>query len=327
MTDAAVIEMEFELLRGLYPGTGSEGSVFDVVIDGAVCTPLTVTAEKIVPFDLVTGGVEMGPGQRSSMRIDLGQGGVERAVEIWFPVVSVFTLIDVRIPSGAVLRPIEQDRPIWLHHGSSISQASDAGRALLTWPEKVARASGLSLMNLGVAGQCHLDPFMARAIRDQPASLISLEIGINIVNLDTMRERAFTSALNGFLDTIREAHPNTPILVISPLLCPAHENDPGPTMWGPDGRIFAAPRTDDGVAGGLTVSRIRRLIDAEVARRRARGDGNLQALDGRVLLGPGDEGDLYDGLHPNATGQSKIADRFVEAAFGAAGLLAAGARA
>ena len=48
-----------------------------------------------------------------------------------------------------------------------------------------------------------------------------------------MRRRAFTPAVHGFLDTIREGHPDTPLLVVSPILCPIHEDTPGPTMLGP----------------------------------------------------------------------------------------------
>jgi hypothetical protein len=43
-----------------------------------------------------------------------------------------------------------------------------------------------------------------------------------------MRLRAFTPAMHGFLDTIREGHPTAPLLVISPLYCPIHEDTPGP---------------------------------------------------------------------------------------------------
>ncbi|MFD9486075.1 hypothetical protein ACFWBX_19220 [Streptomyces sp. NPDC059991] len=37
-----------------------------------------------------------------------------------------------------------------------------------------------------------------------------------------------TPAVHGFLDTIREGHPDAPLLVVSPLLCRIHEDTPGP---------------------------------------------------------------------------------------------------
>ena len=66
-------------------------------------------------------------------------------------------------------------------------------------------------------------------MRDTPADLISVKIGINLVNADLMRLRAFTPAVHGFLDTIRDGHPTTPLLVVSPILCPIHEDTPGPS--------------------------------------------------------------------------------------------------
>ena len=86
----------------------------------------------------------------------------------------------------------------------------------------------MELINLGFGGSALLDPFTARAIRDTPADLISVKIGINLVNTDLMRLRAFAPAVHGFLDTIREGHPTTPLLVVSPILCPIHEDTPGP---------------------------------------------------------------------------------------------------
>ena len=86
----------------------------------------------------------------------------------------------------------------------------------------------MELVNLGFGGSALLDPFTARAMRDTPADLISVKLGINVVNADVMRLRAFAPAVHGFLDTIREGHPTTPLLVVSPILCPVHEDTPGP---------------------------------------------------------------------------------------------------
>ena len=87
----------------------------------------------------------------------------------------------------------------------------------------------MELINLGLGGSALLDPFTARAMRDTPADLVSVKIGINIVNIDLMRLRAFGPAVHGFLDTIRDGHPHAPLLVVSPILCPIHEDTPGPS--------------------------------------------------------------------------------------------------
>ena len=74
----------------------------------------------------------------------------------------------------------------------------------------------MELVNLGFGGSALLDPFVARTMRDTPADLISIKIGINLVNADVMRTAGVHPAVHGFLDTIRDGHPDTPLLVVSP---------------------------------------------------------------------------------------------------------------
>lgn len=118
---------------------------------------------------------------------------------------------------------------MWLHHGSSISHGSNAAHPTAIWPALASAQGAVELVNLGFGGSALLDPFTARAMRDTPADLISLKIGINLVNTDAMRLRAFTPAVHGFLDTIREGHRSTPLLVVSPILCPVQEDTPAPS--------------------------------------------------------------------------------------------------
>ncbi len=129
-----------------------------------------------------------------------------------------------------------------MHHGSSISHGSNALSPTGTWPALVAAQGDVELINLGFSGSALVQPFVARTIRDLPADLISIKLGINVVNSDSLRLRTFIPAVNGFLDTIRDGHPTTPILVISPILCPIHEDTPGPTGWDLDRPRRRPPR-------------------------------------------------------------------------------------
>lgn len=98
----------------------------------------------------------------------------------------------------------------------------------------------MELTSLGFGGSALLDPFTARTMRDLPADLISVKLGINLVNTDLMRLRAFGPAVHGFLDTIREGHPTTPLLVVSSIYCPIHEDTPGPCVLDfVDGRVLS----------------------------------------------------------------------------------------
>ncbi|MEU8353552.1 lipase, partial [Streptomyces sp. NPDC048845] len=223
----------------------------------------------------------------------------------------------------------DRGRRVWLHHGSSISHGSDAASPTTTWPALAASLGGVELLNLSLGGGALLDPFTARAMRDTPADLISVKIGINLVNADLMRLRAFTPAVHGFLDTVRDGHPGTPLLVISPILCPVHEDTPGPSV--PDfsavksGRLRfrAAGDPAERASGKLALGVIRDEL-ARIVEQRAAEDPALHHLDGRELYGDADyrELPLPDELHPDAATHRRMGERFAGLAFGAGGCFA-----
>ena len=157
-------------------------------------------------------------------------------------------------------------------------------------------------------------------MRDLPADLISIKVGINVVNGDTMRERVFVPALHGFLDTLRDGHPNTPLLVVTPIIYPAGEDHPGPSIVR-DGTSAVLDRPAELAYGALSIGRIRRLIADVVERRQKVGDAQLHLLDGRELFGESDVGDLPDGLHPNNAGYRRMGERFAKLALEESGPL------
>jgi hypothetical protein len=181
----------------------------------------------------------------------------------------------------------------------------------------------VELVNLSLAGGALLDPFTARAMRDAAADLVSVKIGINLANLDLMRRRAFGPAVHGFLDTVRDGHPDAPLLVVSPLLCPMHEETPGPGTFDVSAlaegevRFLALGDPAEVAAGKLTLRVIREEL-ARIVRERARTDPAISYLDGLRLYGEADHErlPLPDRLHPNGDAHRLIAERFAEAAFG-----------
>ncbi len=213
------------------------------------------------------------------------------------------------MPSGARLEFDTDSTTVELEVGLTLLRMGDA--------PIIPAAFDVAFDSLAFAGQCQLDPFVARTIRDLPADLISLKVGINLVNADSMRERAFVPAVHGFLDTIRDGHPATPVVLITPILCPAHEQASGPTVPGPT--ISTIDRPTNLALGALTIGRIRELLAEVVATRQAGGDNQLHLLDGRELFGEDDLADLPDGLHPNAAGYVRMGERFHQMAFGADG--------
>ncbi|MEV6350600.1 SGNH/GDSL hydrolase family protein [Actinoplanes sp. NPDC051851] len=320
-TDAHVIELDVELTKVLLAGTTSAGAAFDLVVDGVLRAPVVTTEETLIVMDPVSGATTFVPAGPTTVRLEIGAPGISRAIEIWLPASTMLKLRDVRIPDGATLRPAASPGPLWVHHGSSISQCSEADRPTGTWPAIVARGTGHRLLNLALGGQCHLDQAVARTIRDLPATVVSLELGINVVNADSMRTRAFVSAFHGFLDTIRDGHPRTPVVVITPIVCPAAEEHPGPTRLAADLTTRTVDRPAELAEGALSLTAVRGLLGDHVRRRVAEGDTNLYLVDGLTLFGPADAADLPDGLHPSSRGYQRIAARFEPAVFGPGGVL------
>ena len=307
------IDVQLTLVQpGREPGPAA---TFDVVIDGEVVATIATRAGTLIVVDPETGAIDIVPGGPTTVRIDVPEGRHE--VEIWLPHTAAVQLLALRAGGTDVSPPPVSTARRWVHHGSSISHCFEAISPTTTWPALVARRAGLDLSCLAFAGQCQLDQFTARAIAALPTDLISLELGINVVNGDTYRERTFVPALHGFLDTIRDGHADVPIVVVSPIICPVAEDHPGPTAV-VDGTCRVVPRPPELAVGALDLRRVRELM-ATVIHARQGEDPHLHLIDGLDLFGADDVVDLDDGLHPNAAGYRRMADRFGGRVLGPAG--------
>lgn len=321
-TTASTVELVTHPTRIGYQGAERPRGRIDVYSDGALVVRDVLTGGDLIEVDLTTGRTALRPGDPHTTTVSGLPPGPHR-IEMWLPHNEAVELIELR--AGASVEPDDTARPLWVHHGSSISHGSNALAPSETWPAVAARRAGVELRNLGLGGSAFVDPFLARVIRDAPADHISVKLGINVVNLDAMRLRAFVPAVHGFLDTIRDGHPDVPVLLISPLFCGLHEDTPGPAAIDPaslgSGQVrFVATGTPGDVAlGRLTLEVIRRELRSLADRRAA--DKNLHHLDGTVLYGPADatELPLPDGLHPSAEAHQRIGTRFAEYAFTGAG--------
>ncbi|MGP3967237.1 GDSL-type esterase/lipase family protein [Streptomyces sp. 6N223] len=324
-TRATAVELDVVATKRTYPGAPPRpDGVYELLVDGQLAGQASAADGDTLTIDLASGTAQTRPGPGQTLRF-AGLPGDEKDVEIWLPHDETTQLAALRA-NAPLHPPPHSGRKTWLHHGSSISQGSNAAAPTGTWPALAAAAGNVELVNLGFGGGALLDPFTARTMRDSPADLISVKIGINVVNADLMRLRAFGPAVHGFLDTIREGHPATPLLIVSPLYCPIHENTPGPSA--PDlsamsqGRLrfTATGNPAQTAAGKLTLAVIRDEL-ARIVQQRATTDPDLHYLDGLDLYGETDHAELplLDGLHPDPATHQRIGERFAHLAFGDGG--------
>jgi lysophospholipase L1-like esterase len=92
------------------------------------------------------------------------------------------------------------------------------------------------------------------------------------------------------ISIIREKHAETPLMIVSP--------------------IYSPPREDAGEDGGLSLKRMRELLEDVVGARRRAGDARISYLSGLALFDAPDAPDLPDALHPNAAGYRRMGERF-----------------
>jgi hypothetical protein len=244
-------------------------------------------AKRVAPLDVLVDGAlhhrcEVTEGEQELV---VSLPGSPATVEIWLPQLGRVALRGLAFDAPA--EPVAITGPRWTTYGSSITQAGGAAGPSETWPALVARHHGWHLTCLGLSGECHLDPVVARTIRDTPARLISLCLGVNIYGGATYSGRTLPSQVESFVTTIRDGHPSTPIVVITPLVVPDREGERN--------------------AVGLTLDDVRDCVE-----RGARVDPAVQLIDGRTILTPDEARLLYtDGLHPGPDGYRVIANRLI----------------
>ena len=317
-TDAQEIRLQALVTRFQRPGNANESVVFELeTMVGDRQKVEMHDGNKLIIDDNKTNGFTLERGQTGTVVFDNLPPG-RKQLMLWLPHNAYVELVSLQATAATAFQAIRQEGRRWYHYGSSISHCMEAISPADIWPAVAARKGGAVLHNLGFGGQCHLDPFVARSLRDSDAEFISIKVGINIINMDSMRERIFLPLLHGFIDTIREVKKLTPILLVSPIFCPSAETCPGPTLANEEGVFKTFGGNEHLRQGCLTLVRVRRLISEFVQLRQ---DENLAYLDGLALFSEDDAKDLPDDLHPNPAGYIRMGTRFAEAVFSEQGIL------
>jgi len=237
------------------------------------------------------------PAQQSKVEFcELPPG--KKTVTVWLPGDAEVWLTGLELDDDATLEPGPSEGKKWITYGSSITHCARSHSPAETWPSFVARQAELDLTCLGFGGECHLDPMIAREIGNLQADIISLKVGINVYGKNSLNARTFKPAIIGFIETIREKHPTTPLALISPIIAPTRE------------------RTPNNVDFTLEAMR-QEVADAAKRIQHTNHDHTLYYFDGRLLFG-NELASAYlpDNLHPDAEGNLLMGKNFLENVLG-----------
>lgn len=182
-------------------------------------------------------------------------------------------------------------QPRWVIYGDSVAEGWIASAPALAWPAIAGRSRGLEHVNLGYAGAARGETASAEQIAKLEADVLTVCHGTNCWTRTPHSAAQMRANTDAFLDVLRQDHPSTPIVVVSPVVRPDAESVPN--------RL------------GATLADLRDQMEAAALARIAAGDDGITLVEGRDLL---TAAELGDGIHPDDVGHRRMADAIGEAA-------------
>lgn len=273
--DARAVEIDYECLTGDlgYRGPAGGTTFAAWVGDRKVAEAPAEVGKGTVSLDLSDAQPAMaGPASDSS-------GGV---VTVHVPEAMKPRLLDLRAVDGSITPA--PTGPRWWAYGDSITEGWVASEPGMAWPAIVGRRHGLDVVNLGYAGAARGEIPSAEQLAGLPTSpeVISVFYGTNCWSRIPFSTAMLQAGMRAFLELLRAAHPQPPIVVVSMLLRPDAESTPNKL--------------------GATMADLRATVETVAA----------EFAEDRVTLVPGGNlvtaDQLPDGIHPGDDAQWVMAD-------------------
>ncbi|HVJ69088.1 MAG TPA: SGNH/GDSL hydrolase family protein [Caulifigura sp.] len=224
------------------------------------------------------------------------QKAAAKDITIYLPHGQEVIVTALGLDSGATIEPVQHTfaRPLpVVYYGSSVCQGSGAVHPGQTYPAILSRELNLDFINLGFGGAGKAEPNVVALVNSIHASGYVFDLGKSYGDQDA-------TAFRNMLQTVRASHPETPIVVITPITSIKETNE----------RDYSKRSVHT-----RTVMRdpVNELIQA--------GDKRLFLVEGEDLLGFQDHALLSkDGVHPSDTGYALIASRLAPTLKSALGL-------
>lgn len=208
------------------------------------------------------------------------QPGEMREYFLYLPLLNSVSFLEIGVEPDARLLParLREEKPICFY-GASIVQGACAARAGMAFPAQLGRRLEHAHWNFGFSGNSHAEPEVAELLAELDPSLYV------IGPAPSLKEGFVRQQLEPFLETLRTARPEVPILIV--------ENAVYADQWISPKRFEPTERANEA---------LRQVFDKVKAQI-----GNLHFVEGSELLGADNEATV-DGTHPTDAGFIRIAD-------------------
>ncbi len=212
-----------------------------------------------------------------------GMRSERRECLLYLPLYNGVERVEIGVPAEAICeRPPPRPRrmkPV-VYYGTSILQGGCASRPGMAYPAILGRRLDWTTINLGFSGNAQSEPEMA-------ALLAELDPAVYVLDpLPNMRPEWVTERMSTFIAKLRDAHPQTPIMLVE---------------HGGVGNARVVGTSQAGYAKSNAL--LRHLYD----QRRRAGDRKLFYVRGEKLMGEDGQGTV-DGVHATDLGFMRMAD-------------------
>lgn len=209
-----------------------------------------------------------------------------REYTLYLPPYNGLSSLEIGLSPGAKLA--KPSAPVLakpaVFYGTSITQGGCVNNAGGDYASVLGRALNLDVVNLGFNGCGKGEPEVARLLAEIDACLFALDY---VANVDPVRLK---KTLPPFVKILREAHPTTPVLIMSRIV------------------YMASGYCDTHRAAH---EQQRDTIIHFYSRQRRAGDPNIHFVDGNALIPYAADLAHVDGGHPTGAGFQLMAERLV----------------
>lgn len=199
-----------------------------------------------------------------------------REYMLYLPIYNGVEKVEIGVAEGSKFGKAigsKTEKPIVIY-GTSIVQGSAASRPGMTYVSQLARRLDHPVINLGFSGLCHMEQSLAKLLAELDAAMYVVDCLPNMLPKE-IKER--TAPL---VKTIREKHPDTPIVLIENLAYPQG-------LWNPNVK--------------KSVELKNKLLSDEYAKLKREGVANIYYVKNDGLLS-GESNSTVDGVHPTDLG-------------------------